>query len=71
MLDPNGNFVAGKESALDLAVSDERLAWLKRDGLKAVVTLNSPAGVYQVRTVVREGINGNLAAITTPVEVRQ
>ena len=35
-----------------------------------MVTLNSQAGAYLVRTVVRDGIKGNLAAITTPIDVR-
>jgi hypothetical protein len=37
--------------------------------LKTVATLNAPAGVYQVRTVVREGMKGGLTASTTAVEL--
>jgi VWFA-related protein len=70
LLDANGGFVAGKESIMDLALTDEKLASLKKDGLKTVATLNAPAGSYQVRTVVREGMKGGLAASTTPVELR-
>ena len=69
LLDASGNFVTGKESIMDLALTDEKLASLKIGGLKAVATLNAPAGKYQVRTVVREGTRGSLAASTMAVEL--
>jgi hypothetical protein len=59
LLDANGGFVTGKESILELALTDEKLASLKRDGLKTVATFNAPPGIYQVRTVVREGMKGS------------
>jgi len=55
---------------MDLALTDEKLASLKKDGLKTVATLNAPAGIYQVRTIVREGMKGGLTASTTAVELR-
>jgi VWFA-related protein len=70
LLDSNGGFVTGTESIMDLALSDEKLAALKKDGLKAVASLNAPPGLYQVRTVVREGMKGGMAASTTEVELR-
>jgi VWFA-related protein len=70
LLDANGNFVTGKESIMDLALTDQKLASLKKDGLKTVATLTAPPGVYQVRTVVREGMKGGLMASTTQVELR-
>lgn len=70
LLDANGGFVTGKESIMDLALTDEKLAWLKKNGLKTVATLNAHAGVYQVRTVIREGMKGSLSASTTAVELR-
>ena len=70
LLDVNGGFVTGKESIMDLALTDEKLASLKKDGLKTVATLNAPAGIYQVRTIVREGMKGGLTASTSAVELR-
>jgi VWFA-related protein len=70
LLDSSGGFVTGKESIVDLALSDAKLASFKRDGLKTVATLDAPPGVYRVRTVVREAVKGGLAAITTAVELR-
>jgi len=70
LLDANGGFVTGKESIMDLALTDEKLASLKKDGLKTIATLKAPAGIYQVRTIVREGMKGALAASTSAVELR-
>lgn len=70
LLDANGAFVIGKESIMELALTDEKLASLKKYGLKAVATLNAPAGIYQLRTIVREGMKGAITASTTPFELR-
>jgi VWFA-related protein len=70
LLDSKGGFLAGKESVMDLALTPEKLASMKKDGLKTIATLNAAPGVYQVRTIVREGIKGSLAAATMAVELR-
>jgi VWFA-related protein len=70
LLDSNGNFVTGKESILDLALTGERLASLEKTGLKTAATLTAPAGIYQVRTIVREAVKGQLAASTEAVQLR-
>ena len=70
LIDAKGEFVTGKESIMDLALTGIKLASMRKDGLKAITTLNAPAGIYQVRAIVREGVKGTLAAITIPVEVR-
>ena len=70
LLDLAGGFVTGEESIMDLAVSKERLASLRLTGLTAVATLHAHPGRYQVRTIVREGMKGRLAAQSTAVEVR-
>jgi hypothetical protein len=69
LLDANGSFVTGKEAIMDLALTDEKLASLRQSGLKAVATLNAPAGTYRARTIVREGMKGGLGASTTAVEL--
>jgi VWFA-related protein len=70
LLDANGAFVTGKESIMDLALTDEKLASLQKEGLKTLATLNAPAGIYQVRTIVREAMKGSLAASTMPIDLR-
>ncbi len=70
LLDPNGAFVIGKEAIMDLALTDEKLKSLQKDGLKAVATLTAPAGKYEVRTIVREAMKGSLAATTIPIDLK-
>lgn len=70
LLDSSGGFVTGKEAIMDLALTDEKLAELRMDGLKAVATLTAPSGTYRVRTIVREAMKGSLAASTLPVDLR-
>jgi VWFA-related protein len=69
LLDANGAFVTGQESIMELALTDERLASLRK-GVRVVGTLTAPAGTYQLRTVVREAMAGRLAASTAAVELR-
>lgn len=69
LFDPQGNFVGGQESIMDLAVTDEKLASLQKTGLTAITTLRSQPGNYQIRAIVREGMKGKLAAVSTPVEL--
>jgi VWFA-related protein len=69
LLDTSGAFVTGKESIMELALTDEKLASLKKTGLKTVATLTAPPGRYQVRTVVREGMTGALSASTQAIRL--
>jgi hypothetical protein len=68
LFDSNGGFVTGQESIMDLALTDERLASLRK-GVRIVGTLTAPAGSYQLRTVVRETMAGRLAVSAAPIEL--
>ncbi|HTX34801.1 MAG TPA: VWA domain-containing protein [Bryobacteraceae bacterium] len=70
LLDPNGGFVTGVESTMDLALTDSTLTSFRKDGLRTVARLDAAPGIYHVRTVVREGMKGNLGASTAAVELR-
>jgi VWFA-related protein len=70
LLDPNGGFVTGEESIMDLALTDEKLASFQETGLTAIANLHAHTGIFQIRTIVREGMKGNLAADSAPIEVR-
>jgi hypothetical protein len=70
LLDPGNSFVTGKEAVMDLSLTDEKLASLQKEGLKAVTTISVPAGIYQVRSIVKESIKGSLAASTIPIDLR-
>ncbi len=69
LLDANGSFVTGKESILELALTDRKLASLQKSGLRTAATLSVPAGIYRARTIVREAMKGNLGASTTAVDL--
>lgn len=56
---------------MDMALTGDKLASMRKDGLKATATLSASAGIYQVRIIVRERVKRTLAAITTPIEVGQ
>jgi hypothetical protein len=70
LLDPDGGFVTGVESTMDLALTDSTLTSIQKDGLRTVAKLDAAPGVYQLRTVVRERMKGNLGASTAMVELR-
>jgi hypothetical protein len=70
LLDRNGSFVTGVESTMDLALTDATLTSFRKDGLRTVAKLDAAPGLYQVRTVVREGMKGSLGESTTMVELR-
>jgi hypothetical protein len=68
LLDGAGNFVAGKEGDLDLALKDSSLAELSKEGVNATLTLSAPAGSYRVRMVVEEQ-DGKLTASNAQVRI--
>lgn len=70
LLDPNGGFVSGEESIMDLALTDEKLASVQKTGLTAIATLKAQPGLFQIRAIVREGMKGSLAAQSAAVEIR-
>jgi hypothetical protein len=70
LLDRNGSFVTGVESTMDLALTDATLASFQKDGLRTVAKLDAAPGLYQARTVIREGMKGSLGASTAMIELR-
>ncbi len=69
--DAGGNFVAGKQSVMDLALTPETLTKIQRDGIQAALAFPVPeAGTYRVRAVVREVAQNRVWASAVPVEVR-
>jgi hypothetical protein len=70
LLDRNGGFVTGVDSTMDLALTDATLASFRKDGLRTVATLDAAPGIYQLRTVVREGMKGSMGTQTATVDIR-
>ena len=68
--DAAGNYITGKLSVMDLALTDATLADFGRKGIKAAVSFRAPKGAYQIREVMREAAENHLASSTTPFSVR-
>lgn len=65
----NGDLIEGKESEMQFALKDASFKKLAATGITAKLSLRAPKGQYQLREIVREGVDGKLFASTTPVEI--
>jgi VWFA-related protein len=68
--DAQGNFVAGKQSLMDLALLPATLAKFRKEGIRAAVSFPAPAGSYRVRQVVREAAQNRVWASTAAIAMR-
>jgi hypothetical protein len=70
LLDGSGNFVAGKEGVVELALSESSFARALSGGLSMSMNLEAPAGTYRLRTVVVEEDEAHVSASTQAVELK-
>jgi hypothetical protein len=70
LLDEHGGFVTGKQGVIDFALKEASFQQLSQDGINATLLLPAAAGMYRLRAVVQEGIEGKLTASSQPVEIR-
>lgn len=69
--DTEGNFVAGKQSVMDLVLTPARLAAMQEKGIRATTSFLVPRrGSYRVREVVREAAQDRVWASAAPVSIR-
>jgi VWFA-related protein len=68
LMDANGNLIAAKEGAMELALKQENLARMQSHGVNAELTLMAPPGPYRVRIVVQDA-EGKMAALSQRVEI--
>jgi VWFA-related protein len=69
--DAEGNFVAGKQSVMDLALTPARLAEMQKKGIRATTSFSvARRGSYRVREVVRELAQDHIWASAAPIEIR-
>ncbi len=69
VLDPSGNFVAGKEGSMEFALTDGKFESMKQQGVNASLVLEVPAGQYRLSTVALDAdgkVAGSLNAIQVP-----
>jgi hypothetical protein len=70
LFDTQGKFLGGLDSAMNLALKDDTLARLSEKGLEQGLSLQAPPGSYKLRLVLEELMNGRMAALSRPVEIR-
>jgi hypothetical protein len=70
MEDAQGSPVEGKQSIMDLAVTEETLTSFRAKGLHAETSFTLPKGMYRVREVVRERVDNRMSASRTSVQVQ-
>jgi VWFA-related protein len=68
--DSHGGYIMGKEAVMDLRVTPNRLTLFRTRGIKTSFSLTAPEGSFEVREVVRELVDGHLAASNTSVQCR-
>jgi hypothetical protein len=69
--DELGNFVAGKESVIGLALTAATLAEKRQKGIEAATSFAVPRpGTYRVREVIREAAQNHVWASGASIEVR-
>jgi hypothetical protein len=69
--DPGGNFVEGKQSVMDMALTNAALAEKLKKGIHVATSfpVSSP-GFYHVREVVREATQDRIWASTSAIDIR-
>ncbi len=70
LLDAKGNLVAAKEGTMDFALTDATYARLSGTGINGVLNLEAPPGVYRLRGVVQESVEGRMASSAQTIEVK-
>ena len=69
LFDRDGKYVAGKESSLELQLTDTKFERLRQSGIDAETSFHVPPGTYRVREVVRDAESTKLSAMNCNVEV--
>jgi hypothetical protein len=70
LLDAQGNVVSAKEGFMDLALKQETYDRLAKTGLNAELSFQMAPGVYGLREVVQESVNGSISSATHSVDLR-
>jgi hypothetical protein len=68
LMDASGNFITGKEGAMELALKEDTFTRLSASGMNAALTLSAIPGPYRVRVVVQDA-DGKLTALNQAVEI--
>lgn len=69
LFDRDGKYVTGKDSSLNLRLTEARLAQLRQSGVNAETSFRIRPGAYRVREIVRDAASQKLAALNCNVEI--
>jgi VWFA-related protein len=69
LLDAKGNVVTAKEGRMDLELTETTFARLTQTGVNARLSLEAPPGVYRLREVVQDAVEGKLAASNQDIRI--
>ncbi len=70
LFDAQGKMAAAKEGTMDLSLTEATYQRLAASGVNARVSLAVPAGVYKLRQVSEEGLEGKIACSSHSIEVK-
>jgi len=70
LADAQGNFIAGKQSVMGLALLPATVARLRKNGIQTITSFAVPPGAYRVREVVREAVENHIWASAATIEVK-
>jgi len=70
LLDAQGKMVAVKEGRMDLALKQVTYDQLAQTGVNAKLSFEMAPGIYNLREVVEEAVQGNLSSSTNSVDLR-
>jgi VWFA-related protein len=70
LIDADGKIVAAKEGLMELALTEATYKRLSSTGVSAVLTLPASPGVYKLREVAEEAVDGKLACSTHSIEIK-
>jgi hypothetical protein len=65
-----GDYLAGKQAVMDLALTPPKLASLQATGINALMNFTATPGKYSIRTVVREAGQNRIAASSAKFEIQ-
>jgi VWFA-related protein len=69
VFDRDGHYVTGQQKVLELRLRDQSVEKVLQTGVKIETELNTKAGTYLVRTVVRDSESGQISAVNSTVEI--
>jgi hypothetical protein len=69
LLDKENSIVAAREGIMEFELTDARFGSVIEDGVRAVLTLDAPSGIYLLRTVAMEGVHSKMATRSFVIKV--